>query len=184
MKDNKKLFTILLILALVVGGATVLYNQLKDRFHVDQLVDQNEDTEEKEKAPDFIVYDLEGNEVHLTDYFGKPIVLNFWASWCGPCQMEMPDFEKMYLQMGEEIHFLMINVTDGGRETLKSASDFIKEKGYTFTVFYDLKLDASNTYGIQSFPTTLFIDKDGYPVAYAVGAIDEATLKRGIDMIK
>ena len=60
------------------------------------------------QALDFTVQDWEGNMVKLSDFFGKPIVLNFWASWCGPCKMEMPDFNELYLELGEDVHFLMV----------------------------------------------------------------------------
>lgn len=140
--------------------------------------------EQKIMAPDFTVYDSDGNEVLLSEYFGKPIVLNFWASWCSPCQMEMPDFHEKYLEIGEDVQFLMINMTDGSRETVEIASEFIEEKGYTFPVFYDTKSDAAMTYGAYSLPTTFFIDADGYVIAQASGAIDGTTLQRGIDMIQ
>lgn len=140
--------------------------------------------EQKITAPDFTVYDADGNEVLLSEYFGKPIVLNFWASWCSPCQMEMPDFHEKYLEIGEDVQFLMINMTDGSRETVEIASEFIEEKGYTFPVFYDTKSDAAMTYGAYSLPTTFFIDADGYVIAQASGAIDGTTLQRGIDMIQ
>lgn len=138
---------------------------------------------EKAMAPDFTVYDLEGNEVHLSDYVGKPIVLNFWASWCGPCQMEMPDFHEKYLTLKDEVHFLMVNMTDGSRETVDTASAFIEKQGYSFPVFYDKNSDAAATYGVYSLPTTYFIDAEGYAVAQAAGAIDGETLQRGIDMV-
>lgn len=144
---------------------------------------ENDTEPEKAMAPDFTVYDLEGNEVHLSDYVGKPIVLNFWASWCGPCQMEMPDFNEKYLKLGEEVHFLMVNMTDGSRETVDTASAFIEKQGYSFPVFYDKDSDAAATYGVYSLPTTYFIDAEGYAVAQAAGAIDAATLQRGIDMV-
>ena len=186
MNNKKKIFTILLIFALFVGGASMLYKQLVKGTNVDQLSNQQnqDDSKQLEQAPDFVVYDVQGNEVKLSDYIGKPIVLNFWASWCPPCKMEMPDFNEMHLELGEDIKFLMINVTDGSRETLKTASDYIADNKYTFTVLYDLKSNASSIYGVRSMPTTFFINSEGYLVAYATGAIDLATLKRGIDMIK
>ena len=94
----------------------------------------------------------------------------------------MPDFHEKYLELGEEIHFLMVNMT-GGRETLESVKEFIAEKEYTFPVFFDTDADAAAAYGVYSLPTTYFIDADGYAIAQATGAIDADTLQRGIDMI-
>ena len=196
MERKKALLVILLVFVVTLVVATVLYRQLGQTVVTDQLevqttptTQETEETEaqtepEKMKAPDFTVYDAEGNEVHLTDFVGKPIVLNFWASWCGPCKMEMPDFNEKYLELGEEVQFLMINMTDGSRETVEIASEFIKESGYSFPVFYDTKMDAANTYGAYSLPMTFFVDAQGYPVARATGAIDAETLMRGIDMIR
>ena len=196
MERKKALLVILLVFVVTLVVATVLYRQLGKTVATDQLevqtspaTQQTDETEaqtepEKMKAPDFTVYDADGNEVHLTDFVGKPIVLNFWASWCGPCKMEMPDFNEKYLELGEEVQFLMINMTDGSRETVAIASEFIKESGYSFPVFYDTKMDAANTYGAYSLPMTFFIDAEGYPVARATGAIDGETLMRGIDMIR
>ena len=134
-------------------------------------------------APDFTVYDLDGNQVHLSDFFGKPIIINFWASWCGPCQMEMPDFENAFLNYQNEIVFLMINMTDGSRETFDIASSFITEKGYHFPVYYDTDYSAAITYSVSSLPTTYFLNAKGELIAHAKGAIDAETLKKGIDMI-
>ncbi len=144
---------------------------------------QEEEEPELTPAPDFTVYDKDGNEVHLSDFAGKPIVLNFWASWCSPCKSEMPDFHQAYLDYGEEVQFLMVNMTDGSRETVDSASAFIEEQGYTFPVFYDTGYDAALTYGAYALPTTYFIDAEGYAVAWAQSALSPENLQKGLDMI-
>ena len=137
----------------------------------------------KVTAPDFTVYDADGNEVKLSDYLGKPVVLNFWASWCGPCKMEMPDFNEKYQELGSDVQFLMINLTDGTSETIAGASSFIASQGYTFPVFYDTSSMAAARYGVSSIPTTFFIDAEGYAIAQATGAIGIDILQIGIDLI-
>ena len=188
--NNKKVLLILtLVLVLLIASASVLYNNLSQSTAPDQLATQeptaapDETTPQLMQAPDFTVYDIDGNAVNLSDYFGKPIVVNFWASWCGPCKMEMPDFQEKYLELRDEVTFLMVNMTDGDRETVEIAAAFIAEAGYTFPVLFDTAASAAMTYGVYSLPSTYFIDADGNAVARATGAIDSATLQQGIDMI-
>ena len=206
MEKKRILFVLALVFVLVLGGAYTLYGRLSQGLEHNQLKVESPQSQaagsssqgaesgqtadsaqaaepEKVLAPDFTVYDAEGNPVQLYDYIGKPLVVNFWASWCGPCQMEMPHFEDKYQELGDEVQFLMINMTDGGRETVDSASAFIAEKEYTFPVLYDTDSNAALTYGAYSLPTTYFIDADGYAVAQATGAIDADTLQQGIDLI-
>ena len=134
-------------------------------------------------APDFTVYDIDGNSHRLSDFQGKPVILNFWASWCGPYKAEMPDFEDAYKIYGEKIHFLMVNLTDGRGETIESASTFIAGQGYTFPVYYDTAYSGANAYSITSIPTTFFINKDGNLVTYGQGMLSADLLAKGIEMI-
>ena len=202
MNRKKTFLILLLVLILLLGGASVLYNSLGQQAAPEQLsIRQTQEPTvqetaaqetisetaapqgQKTPAPDFTVYDAEGNEVKLSDFLGKPVVLNFWASWCGPCKMEMPEFHEKYLELGEEVQFLMINLTDGSREPVDVAASFLASQEYTFPVLYDTKSSAAAAYGIRSIPATFFIDAEGYAIAQATGAISADTLQRGIDMI-
>lgn len=147
---------------------------------------ENEDAAaptEPQKAPDFTVYDADGNAVKLSDFFGKPIVLNFWSSRCGPCKYEMPDFNEVYKEMGDSVQFLMVNMTDGSWDTKETATKFIEKEGYEFPVFFDTDQSAARTYGVYSLPTTYFIDANGVPAAWANAAINRATMEQGLSMI-
>ncbi len=197
---QKSFWVLLMVFVVLLGGAYVLYDRMSGDAELGQLAvqdgrgemaaapDAGEETSEEPPpepvaAPDFTVYDRAGEEVRLSDYLGKPVVLNFWASWCGPCQSEMPDFDEVHGQLGEEIQFLMVNVTDGDRETVEKAAAFVEEQGYTFPVFFDSELSATQAYGAYSLPTTYFIDAEGFAVARAVGPINAETLQTGIDML-
>ena len=178
---------------LLIAGASLLYNALSEDYLPDQLFttpqqsadgsDTTGTTASGAAAPDFTVYDAQGNAVKLSDFVGKPVVVNFWASWCGPCKSEMPDFETAYQKYGNNVQFLMVNMTDGSQETVERASQFIQSVGYTFPVYFDSDGDAAMTYGVRSIPTTYFIDAQGNGVAWASGALDMQTLEKGIQMI-
>ena len=195
MKRNIGWIITAVLLIGLIAGASVLYNRLGEAYQMDALatqappveaegtVPEQTEAEDSMTAPDFTVVDADGNEVKLSDFFGKPIVLNFWASWCGPCRSEMPDFDEKYQELGDDVQFLMVNMTDGSRETLDIAKAFVADSGFSFPVFYDVNYDAAITYGVSSLPTTYFIASDGTLVAYGMGAIDAETLQRGIDMI-
>ena len=170
---------IAIVLIGLIGGASMLYDQLSADFAPVQAVTEPA----VDRAPDFTVTDKDGNEVKLSDFFGKPIVLNFWASWCGPCQYEMPDFEEAYHQYGEEIQFLMVNLTDGYSETVSSAKAFLENAGYTFPVYFDTLSEGTRVYQVYSMPRTFFLDRNGVLVTKNVGMISAEVLQQGIDLI-
>lgn len=212
MKGNRGLLILAVIFVVLIAGAAVLYNNLSEGYQGNLMVQEDAakeqenitveedagdvqkaesgDMQEKDAgeqeltmAPTFSVTDAEGNMVNLTDFYGKPIVVNFWASWCGPCKSEMPDFEEAYQTYGSDVHFLMVNMTDGAGETVETAQAYIDANGFTFPVYFDTMQDAAITYGVTSIPSTFFIDKEGHAVAYAQGAISSDVLQTGLDMI-
>ena len=189
---NKKALLITLILLLVVlGVAGVLYPRLSASMEPQQLATTPPATTEATqpateatkpepvRVPDFTVTDWDGNEVQFSDYVGKPIVLNFWAHWCGPCQMEMPEFNAVYEELGGEVTFLMVHV---GAD-VESGKEKVTEGGYSFPVVFDTDSMAAAIYGVNAFPTSFFIDKDGNLAAYYVGIMARDLLQQGIDLI-
>lgn len=187
---------------ILMGGSVLLYNQLSEKYDTGQnmetgigeedreentggneeIVGENE-SEETFEAPDFQVEDADGEIVSLSAMEGQPVVLNFWASWCPPCKNEMPDFQKAYETYGEDIRFMMVNLTDGSRETKDTAKAYIEEQGYTFPVYYDVDQEAAYAYYVSSVPATYFIDEDGNIVAAGRGMLDEEALEKGISML-
>ncbi|MBQ8509115.1 MAG: TlpA family protein disulfide reductase [Clostridia bacterium] len=141
------------------------------------------DTQELTEAPDFTVKDGDGNEVKLSDFEGKPVILNFWATWCGPCTSELPHFNEAYAEYADEVAFLMINLTDGSRETIDGVKEFIADNEYTFPVYYDTTLSAASTYGAYSIPLTVLVDADGMLLGGQVGALSAETLEAYIQYL-
>lgn len=198
---------LLVALVVLMAGASVLYKKLAEENPVGGLVVETEVSSEAEavsetdvqevesetesetepaprQVPDFTVYDAEGKEVALSEQFGKPVIVNFWASWCGPCTSELPHFQEAYENYGEEITFMMVNMTDGMQETVEGAKAFVEEQGFTFPVYYDTAQNAAITYGVSSIPATYFVMADGMGGAYALGYLSPENLEQGIEIIK
>jgi len=210
--NKKTLLILVIVFALVLAGAGILYNSLADSVQLGGLATTPPETQAPAQtpsqapvqsptespiqtepqvtetqptdppaniAPDFTMLDQDGNEVTLASFFGKPIVLNFWASWCGPCKSEMPEIQKFYEKYGDEIHFILVSVDD----SVDTAKSFIADAGYTFPVYFDTTSAGAYAYGASSIPLTFFIDGSGNLEAYYLGAMSEEILEQGIGMI-
>lgn len=173
---SKVWIMIAITFAAIMILAVVLYPKLTEKYSVGSTPD-NINSGAVAWADDFTVYDSAMNKVKLSDSFGKPIVVNFWASWCGPCKSELPAFNHLYEKYKDDIVFLMINLTDGQRDTVSSIKKFVSDNGYSFPVYYDIEYDASNTYGVLSIPETVFINADGSLYDIRVGAMNEVVLE-------
>lgn len=179
---NKVWIMIAAAFAVIMILAAVLYPKLTEKYS-DAGTPASTNSDAVVQAEDFTVYDADMNEVKLSDSFGKPIIVNFWASWCGPCKSELPAFDNLYGKYKDDVVFLMVNLTDGQRETVSSVKEFVSDSGYSFPVYYDVEYDAANTYGVHSIPETVFINADGSLYDIRVGAMNEAVLENYIEQM-
>ena len=189
MEEKKRYSILAVVLLAVLILAGVGYRVLSDRYAAQTentpedapYTAQEESRETKQNepmtAPDFTVTDREGNEVRLADQIGKPVIVNFWASWCPPCRSELPDFDAASQTYGEEITFMMVDLCDGMRETPVIGSSFVEENGYSFPVYFDTTGEAAGTYGVYSIPMTVGIDPTGEITAVYTGAMTEAQVQ-------
>lgn len=129
---------------------------------------------EGDEAPDFTVSLADGSTFTLSEQQGKPVLLNFWATWCGPCVREMPAFETLYTEYGENAAVLAVNCL----EDTATVDAFIAENEYTFPIAYDTDGSVNMRYPTQGIPYTLVIDGDGIVRNIYVGAADAETQYR------
>lgn len=120
-------------------------------------------------APDFTLRTLDGKAVQLSDYRGKRVIVNFWATWCPPCRAEIPDFQKLYEK--KDVEILAVNLTET-EESTEEVKGFIKEYGMTFPVLMDKRSDVSTTYQVRAYPTSYMIDSNGRIQFVAMGALN------------
>lgn len=177
MKNAKKAFALAILCALTVFSfVTGLKKETPPRPS-----EQNSESG-KTYVPDFTIYDGEGGRVKFSDFQGKPVVINFWATWCPFCVKELPDFDKAAGKYGEKVNFLFIDVADGKQETVEKAKEYLAEQDFeNITSYYDSGLEASDLFGISSLPMTLLIDSDGRMYGYFRGATSYDSLTQAID---
>ena len=132
------------------------------------------------QAPNITLTDYNENEVTLDSLKGKPIVLNFWASWCPPCKAEMPDFEEAYQKYGNDVTFVMVSHLAWGSDTVEKAKSFYEQSGYTFPVYFDTKFEGYLQYNLDSIPRTVIINADGTIYTTFAGMISYSALENAI----
>lgn len=184
----KKIGGILLIISGLImsfNGINKINESRKDNYKAEV---ENKTENNKVKALDFTLYDQYGKEHKLSDYKGKTVFLNIWATWCPPCKAEMPHIEELYNEYSknnDDVIILGVSTPNLGNEgDEKHISKFLKDNEYTFPVVFDNNADLIYGYSIQSFPSTFIIDKEGYVREYVPGAMDKETMKSLIESNK
>jgi peroxiredoxin len=124
-------------------------------------------------APDFAITEVDNSTRKLSDYRGKTVVLNFWASWCGPCKLEVPELEALHKEYKDQD---VVVLAVGWRDIPTELSKFASAKGMTFKVLADPTEVVGNQYGLTGVPTTFFIDKNGVIREMQIGAMNKAMM--------
>src|SRR5690625_1110658 len=176
-----KKWIIVLVIVGLLGWAVYDFVLSKDDVADEALDEEDAGLERGNIAPDFELETLEGEKVKLSDYRGEKVLLNFWATWCGPCRAEMPDMEKFH-QEDDDVVILAVNLTET-EQSSTGVDKFLEELGITFTILSDKNTVVSNIYQAQALPTSYLINSDGTIHNIAVGPLNyEAMVKEFKEM--
>lgn len=177
--NNKTLIVAIVALSVVVGLAAFIYPQLSSQ----QLPasPQSAPSSSALTAGSFSVTDATGNTVSFEDIAkGKPVFVNFWATWCPYCVDEMDDIEQLYGKYGDKVEFAIIDSVDGQRETREMGQAYIAEHGYTFPVYYDEAGEALGEFAVNAFPTSVLISSDGSIAHTVTGRFDAKSMDKAL----
>ena len=165
----------------VLVGVAIIFPMLSEKYTDENDDAASVDISDVSSATDFTVYNEGGKAINLSDKKGKPVVVNFWASWCVYCVKELPDFENLYREYKDRVDFMMVDLPDDRRETKSAALKFIEQNGYSFPVYFDMNGEAANAYVESGIPVTVFIDKSGNLYYKNVGMMHESTIREYLD---
>ena len=184
---------ILSILAIVLGGAFVAHDQLAKRYAPAQSSEATQTQDADATTDDVIlladhdatVYTELGEPLKLSTIAdGKPLVINFWATWCPYCVDELPDFQDIVEEYDGRVNFAFVDVADGQRERAESAQAWLADNGFDdLPDYYDIDLDASTTFGVYSYPTTVVVSADGEILAISAGRIDPILMRGSLEQL-
>ncbi len=138
---------------------------------------------EGNKAPDFLLESVEGHQVKLSEFEGKIVLLNFWASWCPPCRAEMPHMQDFYEQHDTKVEVVAVNLTSAEKNK-ESINGFIMEYGLTFPILLDRNGEIGRQYQAYTIPTSYFIDSNGIIVKKIIGPMDKEMMNEIVKGIK
>lgn len=165
---------------LILAAGWIVMTSLLFNHHADQTVTL---ARPGFQAPNFQLNTEDGQSISLIGLRGKPVIVNFWASWCLPCKAEMPVLEKIHRQYGNHVVVLGVNVT--AKDHQPSVRQFLKENGITFPVVWDLHDSVAALYRVDALPTTFFIDSHGQITNVIIGGpMPEALLIAEVEKLR
>ena len=166
--------------ALFISGLVLATNSFSQpKVGMIEEVDSGDMPQVNTPAPDFELENLTGEIKHLSDFQGRVVVLNFWATWCGPCTYEMPFFQEIYESYESEIAVLAVN----NQESVDRVSPFVEELGLTYEIMMDNDGGVAMQYQVLGFPTTYFIDPNGIIKFLHVGVLTEEQLDGYLNLL-
>ena len=143
--------------------------------------DYKQQKDDNKKAPNFTLMDINGNEVTLSDYKGKVVILDFWATWCGPCRMSIPDLISIQSEYQDDLVIIGISLDDG--RTLGDVKPYANSVGINYPVVFGT-MDVVNDYGnIYAIPTSFIIDQSGKIVTSHIGLVPKKIIKGEINSL-
>ena len=175
---NRWFWGVVIIVVIILGGAWILFSQGMSRINPaggDAAVILEPAPMPGHPAPDFELATLDGETVRLSDFAGKPILVNFWATWCGPCRAEFPDFQKAWVDNTDNLVIIAVNHTTA--DQAEQVDDFVAEMGVTFPIALDTEGQAAEAYQVRGLPTSIFIDRDGMVIEVFTGPINQAYIE-------
>ncbi|MEN8240904.1 MAG: TlpA disulfide reductase family protein [Chloroflexota bacterium] len=176
MKRNSALFFILTGILLIAAAGIVV---LKPENNVSATGEITTAPEVGAYAPDFSLPSLNDETIHLSDYQGKVVLINFWAVWCPPCRQEMPSIQQAYEQYGPDLVVLSVNAGDARADAI----DFKEEYGLTFEIVLDADHAVQDLFRVRGLPTTLIIDQQGIIQVVHIGFLDHSQLNGYLDQV-
>ena len=180
MTKNLWVWSIAIILVIVLGGGWILFSRTTttgQQSGSDGVILEPAPVA-GHPAPNFELQSLDGEVISLAEFKGKPVLVNFWATWCGPCRAEMPEFQEAAVDNADDL--VVIGVNNTAADTPELVADFVDELGITFLILLDEDGAIAQTYQVRGLPMTVFIDRDGMVNEVFTGPINKAYIESKI----
>ncbi|MCX7695717.1 MAG: TlpA family protein disulfide reductase [Caloramator sp.] len=179
----KKVVSIILVISiLLLSGCSINPQTSKNKNETNQTEQKEENVVANDKAIDFTLKNIDGEEIKLSDYKGKTIILNFFATWCPPCKAEFPGFIQLVDEYKNDSNVVFVFLNIG--EDKKTVEAFLKERNYTIKPLLDEKTEVAGLYRVTGIPTTVIIDKEFNIETIHMGFMEKRDLKNYIEALK